>query len=38
LYDINPENEDTWLFEGEVYQSDFEILDILLERRKKLPV
>lgn len=38
LYDINPENEDTWLFEGEVYLSDFEILDILLERRKKLPV
>lgn len=35
LYDINPENEDTWIFEGRVYESDHEILEILLERKKE---
>ncbi|MFC4233379.1 hypothetical protein ACFOW1_15875 [Parasediminibacterium paludis] len=34
LYDVNPEDEDTWVFEGQVYQSDFDILEILLQRRK----
>jgi hypothetical protein len=33
-FDINPDDEDTWVFEGKVYDSDFEILDILLDRKK----
>jgi hypothetical protein len=35
LYDMNPEDEDTWIFEGQVYESDHEILEILLERKKQ---
>jgi hypothetical protein len=35
LYDTNPEDEDTWVFEGQVYESDHEILEILLERKKE---
>ncbi len=35
-YDTNPDDEDTWIFEGEVYNSDTEILDTLLDRKKEL--
>jgi len=34
-FDINPDDEDSWIFEGRVYESDYEILDILLERKKQ---
>lgn len=36
LYDINPDDEDTWVFEGRVYENNVEILDILLDRKKAL--
>ena len=36
-YDLNEEDgEETWVFEGSVYDSDCEILEILLERKKEL--
>ncbi len=33
-FDVNPDDEDTYLFEGSVYDSEFEIVDILLARKK----
>ncbi|MES2006287.1 MAG: hypothetical protein V4450_17345 [Bacteroidota bacterium] len=33
-FDVNPDDEDTYIFEDKVYESDFEILDILLARKK----
>ncbi|MEO8173490.1 MAG: hypothetical protein ABI581_10420 [Sediminibacterium sp.] len=35
-FDTNPDDEDSFVFEGKVYDSDFEILDILLERKKQI--
>ncbi len=35
MYEVDPGNEDNWLFEGKVYDSDIEIMDILLERKKE---
>jgi hypothetical protein len=33
-YEINRDNDDTWIFEGEVYESNYDILEILLDRKK----
>ncbi len=34
-FDVADDSEDSWLFEGEVYDSDYTIMDILFERKKK---